>query len=97
MRRSGQQTEPVDRVLAKREKEGFEQAPDHILLAKRHEPNSVHRVVGPSFPRQDPIAASGKNELGEPKLRFKGWDTRVWARRRTLSSIAPHLNVPPFR
>jgi hypothetical protein len=60
------------RALAGREKEGFGHTPEHILLAKRHEPNSVHYRIGPSFPCQDPIAASGKIELGEGKSRFKG-------------------------
>jgi hypothetical protein len=59
-------------ALARCEKEEFEQTPEHILLAKRHEPNSVNQMVGPSFPCPDPIAASGHIELGETKLRFKG-------------------------
>lgn len=67
----GKDRDGRSRGLAKREKEGFGQTPEHILLAKRHEPNSVHQV-GPSFPCQDPILASGDIELGEANLCFKG-------------------------
>lgn len=72
VKRSGPRPGRSSHELAQCEQEGFEQTPDHILLTKRHEPNPVHSGGGPSFPRQDPIAASGKNELGRANCVSRG-------------------------
>jgi len=70
--RDDEKTETVDRTARYARRWGVGQTPDHILLAKRYEPNPVQRMSGPSFPCQDPRGASGKNEVGEQNARFKG-------------------------
>lgn len=70
-------TETVDRSHSRNaRKRGSGKTPEHILLAKRYEPNPVQHMSRPSFPCQDPIVASGKNknELGEQESRFKSPD-----------------------
>lgn len=74
-RRSGpddEKTETVDRTPRYARRWGAGRTPDHILLAKRYEPNPVQHMNGPSFPCQDPRGASGKNEVVEQNARFKG-------------------------
>lgn len=64
-----------DRDGAHTRERGVRADPEHILLAKRYEPHPV-RHQRTSFPCLDPIVASGKNDLGEHKVRFKGLNHR---------------------